>query len=66
MCEFFCTGNNTGSDLFSKGRKILYKDIAFGKEILFSGRRKKLPDVAFQDHSVKKRKRAIDFILILF
>ena len=59
MCEFFCTGNNTGSDLFSKGRKILYKDIAFGKEILFSDEEKNCRMWPFRIILSKKEKEPL-------
>lgn len=55
-----------GSNLFRIGGKIHEQDIVIRKEMFFAGRGEKLPDMSFDNHSVKKRKSTIDFILKLF
>ena len=57
--------NDLRSDLLSKSRKIFQQDILFRQEMPFAGGGKELPDMPFDDDSVKKRKRTIDFILKL-
>ena len=59
-------GNDVCGHLIGISREIFKQDILFREEKPFSGRGKELTDVPFDDHPVKKRKSAIDFIFILF
>jgi len=64
--HFFGMGNNHGSNVAGIRRKVFQEDIEGRKEEFPPGKRKKLKDMPFNNHSVKKRKRALDFILVLF